>query len=141
MDSDDAYNNRDHIPGAADFPPRWAAEAAAFREHLSMTDRARLDIAYGATGRERFELFLPEGMALGLMVFVHGGYWRAFDKSDWSHLAAGALARGVDAVGLGGRRRERRGMNDRRLVAEGPPEHIAAVEASYTGRYLREVLI
>ena len=94
MDWDDAYKNRDHIPGAADFPPRWAAEAAAFREHLSMTDRARLDIAYGATARERFDLFLPEGMALGLMVFVHGGYWRAFDKSDWSHLAAGALARG-----------------------------------------------
>ena len=43
--------------------------------------------------RERFVLFLPEVMAVGLMVFVHGGYWRAFDKSDWSHLAAGALAK------------------------------------------------
>jgi acetyl esterase/lipase len=33
-------------------------------------------------------------MAQGLAVFVHGGYWRAFGKSDWSHLATGALARG-----------------------------------------------
>jgi arylformamidase len=94
MDWDDAYNNRDHIPGAADFLPRWAAEAAVFRHHLSATGRARLDIAYGTSARERFDLFLPEGMALGLVVFVHGGYWRAFGKSDWSHLAAGALARG-----------------------------------------------
>src|SRR3546814_5563195 len=30
----------------------------------------------------------------GLAVFVHGGYWMAFDKSSWSHLAAGAVARG-----------------------------------------------
>ena len=30
----------------------------------------------------------------GLVVFVHGGYWRAFDRGDWSHLAAGPLARG-----------------------------------------------
>jgi acetyl esterase/lipase len=29
-----------------------------------------------------------------LFVFVHGGYWMAFDKSTWSHLARGALARG-----------------------------------------------
>ena len=28
------------------------------------------------------------------MVFVHGGYWRAFDRGTWSHLAAGPLARG-----------------------------------------------
>lgn len=94
MDWDDAYNNRDHIPGAADFPARWAVEAAAMRQRLTSAGRARLDIAYGTTARERFDLFLPEGMAQGLVVFVHGGYWRAFGKSDWSHLAAGALARG-----------------------------------------------
>ena len=27
-------------------------------------------------------------------MFVHGGYWKAFDKSTWSHLAHGAVARG-----------------------------------------------
>jgi hypothetical protein len=27
-------------------------------------------------------------------VFIHGGYWKAFDKSVWSHLAAGPLALG-----------------------------------------------
>ena len=39
-----------------------------------------------------YDLFLPEKMPRGLAVFVHGGYWRAFDKSSWSHLARGALS-------------------------------------------------
>jgi acetyl esterase/lipase len=91
---DDAYNNRGHIPDAESYPPRFAAKAAAFRQRLKADSRARLDIPYGATARERFDLFLPDGMAQGLVVFVHGGYWRAFGKSDWSHLAGGPLDRG-----------------------------------------------
>jgi len=94
MDWDDAYNNRAHIAEAEGYPPRWAAEAAALRERIAAAGRARLDIAYGTAARERFDLFLPKGVAQGLVVFVHGGYWRAFGKSDWSHLAGGALARG-----------------------------------------------
>jgi acetyl esterase/lipase len=94
MDWNDAYNNRGHIPDADSFPPRWAAEAAAFRARAVEAGRARLDIPYGTHSRERLDLFLPQGMAQGMVVFVHGGYWRAFGKSDWSHLAAGALARG-----------------------------------------------
>lgn len=34
------------------------------------------------------------GSIKGLVVFVHGGYWRAFDKAYWSHLARGSIARG-----------------------------------------------
>jgi acetyl esterase/lipase len=86
---DRAYANAPFIAGAEDYPPRWAADAAAFRA----TARGRLGLAYGAAERQRFDLFLPEGTPRGLMVFVHGGYWRAFDRTDWSHLAAGALAR------------------------------------------------
>jgi hypothetical protein len=68
MDWDDAYNNGNHIPGSADFAPRWAAEAADFRDRLAAAGRARLDIAYGATARERFDLFLPRGMAVSQTV-------------------------------------------------------------------------
>lgn len=91
-DWDDAYNNRDHIPGADAFIPRWQAAAAAFRAALGA--RADCDIACGPGPRQRFDLFHPASNAAGLAVFVHGGYWRAFDKSFWSHLAAGALAHG-----------------------------------------------
>lgn len=91
-DWDDAYANGVHIPGAEGFIPRWQAASAAFRATVAST--ARLDLGYGPDTRERFDLFLPERAPRGLCVFVHGGYWMAFDKSDWSHLAAGARARG-----------------------------------------------
>jgi arylformamidase len=89
LDWDDAYSNSRHIEGAAQYPPRWATAAEAFRR-----ESGEFDIAYGEVARERLDLFLPRGEAKGLFVFVHGGYWMAFDKSSWSHLAAGALARG-----------------------------------------------
>ena len=101
MDWDDAYDNRGHIRDAESYPPRWAAAAAAFREHIEKAGRARLDIPYGTHSRERLDLFLPEGTAQGLVVFVHGGYWRTFARTDWSHLAEGPLERGW-AVAMAG---------------------------------------
>ncbi|MEX2520302.1 MAG: alpha/beta hydrolase [Paracoccaceae bacterium] len=91
-DWDDAYANGAHIEGAASFPPRWAKAAEAFRASLGA--RAELDIAYGPAPRQRLDLFRPGGAERGLVVFIHGGYWRAFDKSLWSWLVAGPLARG-----------------------------------------------
>jgi len=93
-DYDDAYANGAHIAGAAEYPPRWAAKAEAFRSSLSKTGRAQLDLEYGPAASNHLDLFLPEGAPKGLAVFVHGGYWKAFDKSYWSHLAAGPLAHG-----------------------------------------------
>ena len=92
MDMDRAYANGAFIAGAEDFPPRWAKEAAAFRAGLGA--RAKLGLAYGGGERQRFDLFLPEGVPRGLLVYVHGGYWLAFGRETWSHLAGGALARG-----------------------------------------------
>lgn len=98
VDWDDAYANMAHIPSGAEFPTRWAALAAAFRASLS-TNRLQTDIVYGPKERNRLDLFLPAGEAKGLCVFVHGGYWLAFDKSTWSHWAEGALRQGF-AVAL-----------------------------------------
>ena len=91
---DDAYANAAHIPGSDAYPPRWAAAAAAFRDRLSAQGRARLDLRYGDSDRQGFDLFLPQGETKGLSVFVHGGYWLRFDRLSWSHFAAGALGRG-----------------------------------------------
>lgn len=93
-DWDDAYSNSAYIEHAANYPKLWAELAAQFRAEA----HAELDIAYGAGERERFDLFYPAGTPKGLAVFVHGGYWLAFDKSSWSHLAAGAVAQGYAVV-------------------------------------------
>lgn len=97
-DWDDAYANAPHIPGGDGFPAAWAQSARRYRERLAAAARARLDIVYGPRPRNRLDLFLPAGAPRGLVVFVHGGYWRAFDRSDWSHLAAGAEQSGFAVV-------------------------------------------
>ncbi len=93
-DWDLAYSNRDHSPDWPDFIEKWTAAAPAFREKLVGEGRLRADVAYGDGERNRLDIFLPEGDPKGLAIFIHGGYWRSFDKSMWSHLSAGALANG-----------------------------------------------
>ena len=94
MSLDDAYANHLHVKDADTYPPRWSDLAAAFRDRLASQGRADLNVPYGATARQACDIFTPEGPAAGLVIFVHGGYWRRFDRSFWSHLAAGPLARG-----------------------------------------------
>ena len=94
LDWDDAYANAAHIAGGELYPAKWAALAKAFRTELLAAGRAELDLPYGPSERETLDLFRPAGKAAGLAIFAHGGYWMAFDKSSWSHLAAGALKRG-----------------------------------------------
>lgn len=94
MDWDDAYANGAYIEGADQYPDKWAEAAAEFRSVEQAVGRAMLNLRYGDGARQVYDLFLPAGQAAGLMVFIHGGYWLKFDKSSWSHLAAGATARG-----------------------------------------------
>jgi arylformamidase len=93
-DWDDAYANGATIEAAADYPVKWARMAAEFRQLMAEKQLAELDIVYGQSERQRLDVFRPEGDIRGLVVFVHGGYWRAFDKSCWSHLATAATRRG-----------------------------------------------
>lgn len=93
-DWDAAYANAVNIPGGDRWPAAWVEPAKNFRERLKAAGRAKLDIAYGERPRNRFDLFLPEGTPKGLVVYIHGGWWKAFDKSVWSHLAAGSVETG-----------------------------------------------
>ena len=86
---DDAYANADHISDADAFLARWPRDAAAFRAAHPPDV-----LPYGDHPRQRIDFFRPDDTARGLVVFVHGGYWRRFDRTDWSHLAVGALAHG-----------------------------------------------
>ncbi len=90
MNWDDAFANSAHIPAGDSYPQKWAQAAAAFRS----AQLSEIDLRYGETPRQRFDLFHPARLAKGLVVFVHGGYWLESDKSMWSHLAAGPLAHG-----------------------------------------------
>jgi len=97
-DWDDAYANGAYIAAAEDYPARWAQAAARFRREMAERKLAECDIAYGDGERQRLDLFRPQDDIRGLVVFVHGGYWRAFDKSAWSHLASGPTSLGWAVV-------------------------------------------
>lgn len=92
MTLDDAYANAAHIEAAEDYPPRWEKAAAAFRDKLGA--QAEIGRSYGASPRQVMDFFHPAGISRGTVLFVHGGYWKAFDRSTFSHLAAGPVARG-----------------------------------------------
>lgn len=93
-DWDDAYANSANIAGSDRWPGLWIDAAAVFRDARSAAGKAKLDVAYGERPRNRLDLFLPDGTPKGLVVFIHGGYWKAFEKSEWSHLAAGSIDSG-----------------------------------------------
>jgi acetyl esterase/lipase len=91
---DIAYQVMETIPDGAEYPDRWADAAADWRGVEMAVGRARLNQAYGPEPRQKLDLFLPAGRPEGLIVFVHGGFWRRFDRSLWSHFAAGGTAAG-----------------------------------------------
>jgi len=84
-----AVDNRAAVPEHETRFAEWRARAAAFRASHAPDTRP-----YGEAEREAFDLWMPEGPPKGLAVFIHGGWWMNFDKSCFSHLAAGPIANG-----------------------------------------------
>lgn len=84
-----AVDNRAAVPDHETHFAEWTERAAAFRASTPPQTHA-----YGPAEREVFDLWHPGGTATGLVIFLHGGWWMNFDKSYFSHLAAGPLANG-----------------------------------------------
>ena len=78
-------------PDLDEYLETWSGEAEAFRRATP----GDLDISYGTSERQRLDVFFPEAAPLALVVFFHGGFWVSGDRSTYSHLAAGPLARGL----------------------------------------------
>jgi len=92
MELDDAYANAPYIRDSDTFADRLTAASSAFLTTIG--DRAKLGLSYGDSERQAFDLFLPEQTVKGAVIFIHGGFWRLFHRTYFSHLAAGPLARG-----------------------------------------------
>ena len=85
------YNNRAAVPDH----PRWLAYYPEASAEARAKLAPRLDVRYGSGPKETLDLFVPPGRARGTFVFIHGGYWRAFDKSDFSFVATAFVAQGL----------------------------------------------
>lgn len=85
---DAQYNNRVRVADSADILARWARASALVRERAS----SQLDLRYGPDAKQTLDVFAPDPAFAGgfapVLIVIHGGYWRALDKSDYSFLAA-----------------------------------------------------
>ena len=84
------YNNRAAVPDHAVWLARFTASSVEARAALA----PKLDLRYGPGPKETLDLFLPKGDARGTFAFLHGGYWRMLDKSDFSFVVAPFVAQG-----------------------------------------------
>lgn len=91
---DRMYNNRALVPAFAQHAERWMRDSAVARAQM----RCALDLRYGLSGRERLDVFPAERPGAPVVVFIHGGYWRALDKSDHSFVAPALQAMGATVV-------------------------------------------
>jgi arylformamidase len=88
------YNNRARVPDHAGHFARWQQASALVRSKTS----AQLDIAYGPGAGETLDVFPAAQPGAPVLVFIHGGYWRSLDKSDFSFIAPALNAAGVTVV-------------------------------------------
>lgn len=89
------YNARAAIPEHPQIFARWAEQGAITRRLRACL----IDLPYGDSPAERLDYFPTRGDSAPLIVFIHGGYWRSLDKSDFSWLAPPFVQHGV-AVAL-----------------------------------------
>jgi arylformamidase len=88
----DLYRIRDFVP---DFEA-IAAETAARSRETTARSLIWASCAYGTGVREKMDILLPRRLRGGapLHMFVHGGYWRAGNKADFTCVAEPVLAAG-----------------------------------------------
>ena len=110
----DAYSNQKYCADADQIIKSWPERSNAFRQtHRLSSD---LGVSYAQKAKERWhknwgdinpdrlccDIFYPpmgqtnsgQTSPKGLFIFVHGGYWQAFDRSDFSFLAKGLASLG-----------------------------------------------
>ena len=73
----------------------WAEASHRAREG---SPGKRLDIAYGDGPSETLDIFPAAAPGAPVIVYVHGGYWRSLDKSDFSFVAPALVAAGATVV-------------------------------------------
>ncbi len=89
------YNARASIPEHPLIFAHWAARSREVREEIPRV----LDVDYNdsqvKTQATSMDVFPADGPSRALMMYIHGGYWRSLDKSDFSYLAPAFREAGV----------------------------------------------
>jgi arylformamidase len=91
---DAQYNNRARIADHPAILAYWAsASALALSRHADVVEEA-----YGSDPSERLDIFPPPRPGAPVLVYLHGGYWRALGKRDQSFVAPPFVEAGAMVV-------------------------------------------
>ena len=82
------------IPDHPRILTRWLRDSA----HVRRTKPALLDLAYGESAAERLDFFPANRSGAPLLIFIHGGWWRSRDKSNFSFMVPAYTQAGFNVV-------------------------------------------
>jgi arylformamidase len=85
------YNPRLVVPNYQQIFDRWERDSERARASLD----CYIDVPYGPTDSETIDIFRAQGKSKGLLIYIHGGYWRALDKKNFSFLAPALVREGI----------------------------------------------
>lgn len=94
------YNARAAIGNVAEIFAQWIDQSSIVRS----THRCEIDISYAPNGvsdpAQTLDYFPNKRLQPGapLLIFIHGGYWRSLDKSDFSFIAPAYTDQGFDVA-------------------------------------------
>jgi arylformamidase len=97
---DQQYNPRANGSDVSSIFAVWQNRSSEARQRINTKT---LDLPYGDMPGERLDVFLCSktksiSKKSPTLVFIHGGYWRAMDKFDFSFIAEPYLANGINVV-------------------------------------------
>lgn len=88
------YNARASIPEHPQIFTRWQRDSALVRR----TQAGLLDLPFGSALGERLDFYPAHTPNAPLLVFIHGGWWRSLDKSDFTFIVTGYRRAGFNVA-------------------------------------------
>src|SRR5689334_24018555 len=90
---DRGLNNSEAVAGSAEIVAGWDRRSGALRKRFG----SHLDLRYGPRERNRID-FLKARDGAPTLLFIHGGYWQARAKENFTTFAEGAMAHGINVA-------------------------------------------
>src|SRR5579872_4196677 len=88
---DAEYDPERRVGSRQPFLDWYVRESTLARERLE----CRLDVRYGPTPAETLDLFPCSESGSPVLLYIHGGYWRALSSKEFSFVANGLVPHGI----------------------------------------------
>jgi arylformamidase len=88
------FNTGLSVPERPAILAEWAARGSQTRVELG----GHFDVAYGRGGDETLDFFPAATKGAPLLIFIHGGWFRALDKNDFAWMVPAYLQQGVNVA-------------------------------------------